>query len=472
MESTKMNFEIRLTTQLWGTDYIEAFLSYVIPTLHSTKNLKTLQSINSIIYEFHSTPDGLDCIEKSESLVRLKWLVGEALRFEFSPIDTEIEDSYAMMSNCHRQSISKSEQNNEVLFFVQPDVLMSDGIFDICIDQLKHGKRTALIPGFRTAKEKILPQLEKNEGSLTTRELAELAYDCQHRISRSLFWDQDEVHSYCSHLYWKIPGKKAIYMKCAHMHPFMVFPVVKGCGFDHTIDWDYFSKACPDPKTWYIAGTSDALSLIEFSEEKKFADHMTMATPDHFTLNRFFGYGVIDAHMHLIKHEYILTAENVEPPDYRAIQIYARKLIIKAKSLPVLYKLKSYLKAFTKTFTSIVYFMAFLIEMRNIFANYRNRLLARKKKNIVSRIEFILINTVYVLLRFFYRIFLKASAKTFISIGHLKAFPIEVRNIIAKYRNRLLARKRKNIVSRIEFIMFNTAYVVLRFFYRKFRQLI
>ena len=405
MKDITMNFEIRLATQLWGTDYIEAFLSYVIPTLHSTQNLKTLKSINSIIYEFHSTPDGLDCIRKSESLVRLKSLVGEALRFEFSPIDTEIENSYEMMSHCHRQSISKSEQNNEVLFFVQPDVLMSDGIFNICIDQLKYGKRTALIPGFRTAKEKILPQLEKHEGSLTPRELAELAYDCQHPISRSLFWDEDEVNSYCSHLYWKIPGKKAIYMKCAHMHPFMVFPVVKGCDFDHTIDWDYFSKACPDPKTWYVAGASDALSLIEFSEEKKFADHMAMATPDQFTLNRFFGYGVIDAHMHLIKHEYILTAENVEASDYRAIRIYAQKLIIRAKTLPVLSKLKSYLKAFTKTFNSIVHLKAFLIEMRNIIANYRNRLLSRKKKNIVSQIEFMMFNTLYVSLRFFYRRF-------------------------------------------------------------------
>jgi hypothetical protein len=329
-----------MTTQLWGQSYIDLYAGYVVPSLLQEDNLPALAVFGPSTYEIYTTAADRDRLEAHPNFQELRATCADWLTVRCVILDNaETFDSpYALMSDCHRRAIAAAEAVDAAILFLQPDVVVSPGSLATVALALKSGKRLVLAPGLRAAREEMTAMMRRHldrpagPGWPSRRTLVGAAVSNLHPISRFLFWRDGTINSYCSHLYWAI-GPKGIYARCAHMHPLMVWPREKGCGFNHTIDWDYFSRACPNSAEWFVAATSDEICLIELSDREKFAGSETLRRSTSRTLANFLAFGSEQAHRELLGGYHLFLGADVMPKDWAAAHTEAEAVVGKALRL-------------------------------------------------------------------------------------------------------------------------------------------
>ena len=327
---------IHIVSQLWGQRYIKLYADVVIPSLLASGNLPALAPAPSV-YTIYTTAEDRNTRERHPNFARLTAAVSPWCQVEFSIISTDIDNPYETMSACHGDAIARAEQRDAAILFLQPDVVVGQGSLETVRRALEEGRRLVLAPGLRTCLEEVTAALAQHEdragaAAPTARELVALALRDLHPISLSLMWEDGSVNNYCSHLYWRI-GPDALYARCAHMHPLMVWPQRKGVGFDHTIDWDYFYRACPDQDRWFVAATSDEVCLIELSDRAKFADFMTRVPATPRSLSRFLARASEQPHRALLRRPYLFQARDLTDGEWQRPHVAAEAVVEEALRL-------------------------------------------------------------------------------------------------------------------------------------------
>lgn len=325
---------IHIVTQLWGSSYVSLFADYTLPSLMCEGNLPSLADSNDIVYEIHTTEADQALLEANVNFTQTVKRTENWIKFRFVTITGSLENPYAAMSDCHRKGIEAAESRDAAILFLQPDVITGDGTLRTVRDQLLAGKRLVMSPGLRAVRhvmeEKLQEYAVQNDGGcFPVRELVALAVENLHPISRALLWENGKINSYCSHLYWRIDNS-SIYARCAHMHPLMVYPKKKGCGFDHTIDWDYFYRACPDIEDWFIASSSDEVCLVELSGITKFegSESWRSSTPE--TVASFLMVAAEKPHLELLGSFYLFEGRKLHMRDWIAQNKEGEKVVREA----------------------------------------------------------------------------------------------------------------------------------------------
>ncbi|MEM7620076.1 MAG: hypothetical protein AAF228_06380 [Pseudomonadota bacterium] len=326
---------IHMVTQLWGQHYIDLYTDFVIPTLLSPRNFPVFRDATSVEYEIYTRSEDEARLASHQNFKVLCEALKGWANIKVNIIEGPIADPYATMSACHRKAIEKADDNNAALLFLQPDVLTGDGALETVKSQLLSQKRLVLAPGFRGAREDITALIAKNhedtfksEG-ISSDKLIKYAVPYMHHISKSLVWGDEQINSYCSHLYWHIDAHN-LYARCAHMHPLMVYPKNKKCGFDHTIDWDYFYRAVPDKEDWFVANSSDQVCLIELSDRDKFAGDIVQVPATYKTLAHFFVQAAQPEHIHLVQRPFFFQSKELQDQDWQNYDQEASTLIASA----------------------------------------------------------------------------------------------------------------------------------------------
>lgn len=329
---------LHMVTQLWGQAYVELYANYVIPSLLQEGNLPALADSGDGLYEIYTTAADREVLEGHHNFQLMRERLVGWLAIRFANVEGSLESPYAVMSSCHRRAILAAEARDAAILFLQPDVVVAPGSLATVARELRRGKRLVLTPGLRAAREEITQllrhHLESPSGPSwpTSRELVAAAIDQLHPISQLLFWRNGTVNSYCSHIYWRFEPK-GIYARCAHMHPLMVYPVNKGCDFNHTIDWDYFYRACPDTRTWFVAPTSDEVCLIELSDRAKFAGTETLVPARPETIAQFMAHATEAPHLHLLEHRHLFLGTDCTEKDWIEVHEEAVQIIQEAVDL-------------------------------------------------------------------------------------------------------------------------------------------
>jgi len=341
---------IFMVTQLWGRSYIDLYADVVIPTLLAPGNLPSLAP-TPCVYTIYTTVSDQETLEQHPNFARLKAAISPWCQVVFSLISRDVDNSYETMSACHRDAIEQAERLGAAILFLQPDVIVGPGTLETVRRVMEGGRRVVLAPGLRACREEVMAALSPpgetaGRATPTTRHLVGLALRNLHPISLSLIWGGEVVSSYCSHLYWPI-SHEVLYARCAHMHPLMVWPEVKGARFDHTIDWDYFYRACPDQDRWFVAATSDEICLIELSDREKFADALMRVTATPQSVAWFLSQATKPPHLALFRRHYVFLAREMKDEELaephaeaealieEALRLNGRRWIIRLVSTPV-----------------------------------------------------------------------------------------------------------------------------------------
>lgn len=322
---------IHIMIPVWGKKYIDLFADFVIPTLIETNDIKVFKECGLFAIKIYTQREDIPALEENSNFQKLKSALSDWGTLDIVLIEEKpIINPYHTMSYCHLDAIKKAKTDNAAMIFLQPDALVGDSTFITIRDQLKTGKRVILAPGLRGALENVTEIIKEREvlaqPRLSNRELVACAIENLHHLSGSLIWGGEKINSFCSHIYWPIDDKN-IYARCAHMHPLLVYPRDDDCGFTHTIDWNYFYRAVPDTREWFVAENSDQVCLIELSDRSKFEGEITYAPASTTSLIKFFWRATQQPHLDLMTKPFYFQSRDLLSHDWENQHYEAEMLI-------------------------------------------------------------------------------------------------------------------------------------------------
>ena len=260
-------------TGVWGESYTGLFLQAVLPNQLTPGNLLFFRDKpGAATYKIYTTRPDAERIRAARCYAEL----AQAVRVEFVYLENmDLGAKYAALTECHRRAIGAADEVEAALVFLSPDAVWSEGTFQRLWQLGQAGTRVVMVGSIRLVKETFVPQYLAQHAStdcsapVTGRQLVGLALQHLHPLSESLFWDSPRFSSGPSHLYWRV-GAEGILLRCFHLHPLMVNPVVRGLLPSSTVDADYTPLACPDPQSLYVVEDSDEIACFEISREAQF----------------------------------------------------------------------------------------------------------------------------------------------------------------------------------------------------------
>lgn len=261
-------------TPVWGAEYTRLFVDVCLPTLLAPGNIPTLTDVPGSLYQIFTSPEDQRVIEKSVAFRKLT----QHIKAEFQPIRARVDsirNQYFVQSDCYRRGIKISDAAGAAMIFLNADVVVADGGISTLLRLIDSGKRAIMAMGVRLNKQAVEPALLRLSDdpqncaiTVSPRQLARLATDNLHQISRTHLYRSDDEGLNPAGLFWRV-GDEGLLMHCFHLHPVVVYPRRKNAPFTTTIDNDYLMEACPDLAEMYVIQDSDEFLACELSDAKR-----------------------------------------------------------------------------------------------------------------------------------------------------------------------------------------------------------
>lgn len=259
---------VRFGVVVWGKDYGERFVRYVLRNHASEIVLCSGLISEASTYVIYTSKEIAGQIAGLSSCKLLE----EHVKFEIHVLE-ELSDprksKYELMSQAHRLEINKAVADQAVLCFLPPDALWSSGSFKFALSHILQGKTVVMIAGIRTVAEDIVGHIESIGKSDTVLdfphdEITAMALSHLHPISKSLFWRESLFSNWPSHLYWRTRDGGVI-IRAFHLHPFMVGPLLRGVDFGATVDDSLVMKCVHSRDDIFVIDDSRDAFVLEFS---------------------------------------------------------------------------------------------------------------------------------------------------------------------------------------------------------------
>lgn len=253
-------------TPVWGENYLNSFLNYGLPTQLSPGNIPAISN-NNIFYQVFTTSNYIDRIRESEIYKLLKKHVSSSI---VSIDQLNLSNALYAMTECYNMGLEAAESQDCAFVFLTPDSIWSDGSFYNMDKRAREGKRAVLIAGPRIIAESSLKELAERFPDRAERalcisacELVKLTMKLMHPISEAHIWD-GKGNRAMAHYYWRV-GESGMLMRCLHLHPLMVWPVIKGTTIkkNSTLDHDFVRLACPNIDQVYVVTDSDEIIGVD-----------------------------------------------------------------------------------------------------------------------------------------------------------------------------------------------------------------
>jgi hypothetical protein len=254
---------------VWGDDYTRHFLDVVLPGQLSACNLPSLQKDGAeAIYQIYTTSRDAETIRQAPVFARLSAVLPVA----FTLIDDLLlGQKHQAMIESHRRAIRSANAERAALIFLAPDAIFPGGTFRRIREICESGKRVIANAGLRVVKDSFVPWYRSRFGSgsdssapVPGRDLIREALNQLHPLALSMHWDSPKFTRWPANIYWPV-GREGLVVRAFHLHPLMIHPVDRDAVPTTTVDDDYISRACPDPKDWHVVRDSDEIVHVDIT---------------------------------------------------------------------------------------------------------------------------------------------------------------------------------------------------------------
>lgn len=268
---TKFHF----VTAVWGEVYTNFYMSVILPTQLSPRNLIYFQGRSESVYHIYTTSKDAKVIKNSLSYAKLS----EIMTTDIHIIDgLDLKSKYQAMAECHKRAIQKANMEECAIIFLSPDAICSDGTFMNIVKLAEKGIRAVMILGVRVTKETFIPSLLNQHCingvnvTISARQLVRIAMENLHPMSKSLFWNSKCFNKRNpSNFYWQV-GMEGLLCRSFHLHPLMVNPIRRGVLPSGTIDDDYILKAFKSLDQIHVVCDSDEIAVCEISASNQWGE--------------------------------------------------------------------------------------------------------------------------------------------------------------------------------------------------------
>jgi hypothetical protein len=150
--------KVRLVTVVWGREFIGAFSRIAIRSLLAQGNVPNLSRAHQVTYTIFTTPEDANYLKADPAFIRLSSAVNVQLSlFSLGEIDGANRSSHAIL--WHR-GIELARRNQEILFFIMPDVLYGRETLMRWIRRFEDGFKAVFSLGPQVVLETALPEIE------------------------------------------------------------------------------------------------------------------------------------------------------------------------------------------------------------------------------------------------------------------------------------------------------------------------
>ncbi len=263
----KKTSKISFCVAVWGRKFTDNFLNYSLNSLLEYNNIPSLSKKSRIKFKIYTTNSDLSYISQSVIISQLLQYA-EIEYFLISGVNTL--GNYISMNHCHRDFISRSK--GDILFFICPDIIFSDGAIMKIYKKLSKKIKVVCIFTPRLNLETFLPKykaalLQNDLRSLDSEALLRMSCDHFHSETKSMILDEelDETVYSGGYFYKKRSGLIG--------SQFHYFPVcIKHKGQlplpDITVDNDYLGKLVNSIEEIYVFENAKDCCIIDISTEK------------------------------------------------------------------------------------------------------------------------------------------------------------------------------------------------------------
>lgn len=260
----KESMVIFLTVAVWGKDFLDLFLRYVLPSYLAEGGIPELprRGYRSTFW-LYTKAESITEIETHSSFQSLASLVETKLIAIDTIADVSTHQSvYETMNACHQDFIEQARRAQAAMIFYSPDAFWSNNSLRYTLDQVETGKRAILLAGMRADKESVLAELTSSPmrpqaAGFSSPALVDLLLRHPHRITNSLTWDTIEMDiGWASHLYWRVANSGYL-ARCFHLHTFFVYPRIDASP-EVAHDFDWLEK---------IGLSASEISIVQDSED-------------------------------------------------------------------------------------------------------------------------------------------------------------------------------------------------------------
>ena len=223
----KGGMKIRLVTVVWGREFVDIFLRICLRSLLADGNAAALAKVHQVTYTIYTTPEDRQLFEAEPAFTRLREAVNiQFSLFNLSEIDSADPGSHGIF---WYRAIKLAQRQNEVLFFIMPDVLHARGTLLAWARRFENGARAVFTVGPRVALETVLPELEarfparRGPCDLSREELLELLYRHFHPLHAIMRRGSLRRHAHPEYDLRIVPGDGMIIREMVS-HPFCIDP--------------------------------------------------------------------------------------------------------------------------------------------------------------------------------------------------------------------------------------------------------
>jgi hypothetical protein len=334
--------KVKIVLPVWGDKYIETFINYIVPTHLDSSNIPHLSQTHKVKYTIYTTKKDMTRLLKEESLIILQKYASLEIKL-LSP--RRIKDVYGTYSFVHNNELKISAKNDEAVYLLNADILLSNNFFTTTLSIIKKGYKSVNIIIPRTdieifEKYRSLNQFETKK--FKADYLIKLWLRNPHKLMRYHFMnDKSNTKILPASLYW-MNSKQGAYIRSFHLHPVVILPKkLKIVKFKKTIDsgiiYEMMSR-----KFVYVEEKYDLFFALELSHKNKFYKPVGSQFNPSSYLNYYAGSNKLNfAHL---QHEIIIG--KISPNQKKIFAHSANKLIsfllmedlfqkVKQKNFPV-----------------------------------------------------------------------------------------------------------------------------------------
>ncbi len=259
-----------VSTAVWGDSFRELYLDLSLPCQLAPGNLGHFAGSGRLLYSLYTTPRDAERLKSAPVFQRLCRTVEVDLNIVEGI--AEAEDTYQVLTLCHRHSVMQANRDDAALVAMHPDQLWADGSL-VTLDRLaREGKRLVKLFAPRVSLESLGPEVtegfyspQEHTLSIPARELVRLGLKHLHPVSASHFWDSPVFNRWPSHLIWPVAGE-GLLARCFHLHPCLIYPRNREALPRDTIDTgEYLEQVAAGPEEIQVVEDSDELCMVDMT---------------------------------------------------------------------------------------------------------------------------------------------------------------------------------------------------------------
>jgi len=309
----------------WDKPFIDKFANYTMLNLISSNNLQTIAKTRPLRFLLYTDRTSHTYfMERTRPLEEL----GERCvhLFEDTILDgrTIADRASEFAGSAYKQEIDRNIQfhaidqtvrsgNDETLFVINQDVLITDGSLSYAQTKIDEGAEAVLIPMLRLSLEASTEVLQLlTLGDLKAKDICRDLPSILHPVSQRSFADSPEFISYPSSIIWP-SGNAGWVARSFFPQVFALRPRMNCRRFDSTIDYDYALNLATSPERIVIPQHSGEAFVTKLTTESYLKNEPEPNRLARNTLAHFILAETNQAHRQLVNKPYrIVSDETVD----------------------------------------------------------------------------------------------------------------------------------------------------------------